>query len=307
MKVSFHTSLIWAISFLMAACGGKKEDTGQNTGKLYIVATTGMIKDAVVHIAGEYADVDGLMGPGVDPHLYRATPTDLQRLRKADIVFYNGLHLEGNMIEVLEKLGRQQKVFAVADGIPHDRLINFNAQTHDPHIWFDVSIWMEAVKQVGKKLAEVDPAHADIYQERLADYLSELQQAHEKAKEEIATIPIESRVLVTAHDAFTYFGRAYNIEVRGLQGISTLSEFGLKDISALVNFISERKVKAVFVESSVPPKSLEAVVSGCEGKGHHVKIGGTLFSDAMGADNTPEGSYLGMFQYNVKAIVNSLK
>ena len=287
------------------SCSSQNEE--QANDKLYIVATTSMIADAIANIVQDSAVVEGLMGPGVDPHLYKATRSDLTKLREADIIFYNGIHLEGKMGDILAKLASQKPVFAVGDGIPEDRLITLTGDTHDPHIWFDVSLWKEGVAYIGQQLAAEDSTHAAFYRKNTAAYTQKLAELHQWTQAEIATIPEASRVLITAHDAFNYFGRAYDIEVKGLQGISTVSEFGLKDVSNLVSFISDRSIKAVFVESSVPTRSLEAVVSGVKERGHDVKIGGTLYSDAMGEAGTDAGNYVGMVRANVNTITSSLK
>jgi manganese/zinc/iron transport system substrate-binding protein len=268
-----------------------------------------MIQDAVANIAGEHADVVALMGPGVDPHLYKATHGDLERLTSADIIFYNGLHLEGKMGEIFEKLGRIKPVVAVAEKIPEEMLRKVPGfqGAYDPHIWFDVKLWAEAVKGISTFLQEYDSSHREEYRQRGEAYLKKLDSLHAAVTNSLQDIPATQRVLITAHDAFGYFGDAYKIEVRGLQGISTLSEFGLRDVTDLVNFIISRKVKAIFVETSVSQKSIEAVLQGCREKGWNVKIGGTLFSDAMGNAGTPEGSYVGMVNANVRKIVESLK
>ncbi|MFP4088800.1 MAG: metal ABC transporter solute-binding protein, Zn/Mn family [Cyclobacteriaceae bacterium] len=301
--------IIWLSYFsllLLAGCSGQEEQA--DDGKLKIVCTTGMIGDALQNIVGDKAEVISLMGPGVDPHLYKATQGDLNALTSADVIFYNGLHLEGKMGEVLEKLGRQKKVVALAEALPSDKLINTTnyAGAYDPHIWFDVALWSEAVAYAAEKMYTLDTMHAEQYQSNTEAYLQQLDSLHTEVKSQIAAIPAERRVLITAHDAFTYFGEAYEIEVRGLQGISTISEYGLRDISDLVNFIVDRGIKAVFVESSVPAKSLEAVVEGCRKRGHEVSIGGTLYSDAMGAEGTPEGTYIGMVKKNVETIKQAL-
>lgn len=294
--------------FFLPGCTGG-EESASDDGRLRIACTTGMIADAVQHVAGDRAIVNSLMGPGVDPHLYKATQGDLRRLTDADIIFYNGLHLEGKMGEILEKVGRMKPVIAVAESIPESQLINTTAfaGAHDPHLWFDVALWSEVVAYIGETMQQQDTSHADQYRENALHYQEELRQLHGRVREQIATIPASQRVMITAHDAFAYFGRAYDIEVRGLQGISTVSEYGLKDVAELVDFIVERKIRAVFVESSVPPKALEAVVEGCAASGHEVRIGGTLFSDAMGEEGTPEGTYTGMVEHNVRTIVGSLK
>ncbi len=287
------------------ACNNNaSEENGQS---LYIVTTTSMIRDAVENVVGDLAKVEGLMGPGVDPHLYKATTGDLESLRNADIIFYNGLYLEGKMSDILEKVARTKPVYAVGKSIPESQLLKGDIYAVDPHIWFDVSLWKNVVTNIREKMAEEDPENADTYKTNAANYVQKLEALHEDVKTQIATIPAERRVLITAHDAFAYFGRAYDIEVKGLQGISTVSEFGLKDVSELVAFITDNKIKAVFVESSVPAKSLEAVVSGSQDRGHTVSIGGTLYSDAMGAAGTAAGTYVGMVQSNVNTIVNALK
>lgn len=296
-------------SFLVIGCQQRQPNERDPGEKIKIVATTGMIGDAVENIAGEHADVVALMGPGVDPHLYKATHGDLERLTEADIIFYNGLHLEGKMGEVFEKLARQKPVVAVAEKIPEDRLRNVPGfqGAYDPHIWFDVRLWKEAVQAVSTYLQTYDSAHRQDYQANGERYLRQLDSLDQAVRKTMEEIPATQRVLITAHDAFGYFGDAYGIEVRGLQGISTLSEFGLRDVTELVDFIISRKVKAIFVETSVSQKSIEAVVEGSQQKGWNVKIGGNLFSDAMGAAGTPEGTYLGMVHANVKAIVDALK
>jgi manganese/zinc/iron transport system substrate-binding protein len=293
----------------LVSCQQKAQHQRVAGGKIKIVATTGMIADAVENIAGEHADVIALMGPGVDPHLYKATQGDLRRLTDAHVIFYNGLHLEGKMGEVFEKLGRMKPVIAVGEEIPKERLrkvAGFQG-AYDPHIWFDVNVWKEAVGAISHFLEEYDTAHRRDYESRSKKYLEQLDSLDSAVRESIMEIPATQRVLITAHDAFGYFGDAYEIEVRGLQGISTLSEFGLRDVTDLVDYILERQVKAIFVETSVSGKSIEAVVEGCKEKGWDVKIGGRLFSDAMGAAGTPEGTYIGMVHANVKTIAESLK
>ena len=304
----YRTILFFSLILLFGlGCGAP--DSTEEPHQLKIVCTTGMIADAVATIAGEEASVSALMGPGVDPHLYKASQGDLQRLSQADLIFYNGLHLEGKMGEILQKVGKRKPVIGVSDALARDRLLKLAAaaDAYDPHIWFDVALWSEAVSHIGVSLEQLDTVHAAVYRERTAAYLDSLLQLDAWVRGQMASISPEQRVLITAHDAFAYFGRAYGVEVRGLQGISTVSEYGLKDVSDLVEFISGRKINAVFVESSVPAKSLEAVVEGCEKRGHPVRIGGTLYSDALGEAGTPEGAYLGMVRANVRTIVQALK
>ncbi len=293
---------------LLIQCSHPPSENDKNKKNL-VVATTGMIADIVKQVGGEQIDVLGLMGPGVDPHLYKATQRDLRLLRDAKLVFYNGLHLEGKMGEVLESFSREKPVFAIGDEIDKSYLISVDEQTGsiDPHIWFDVSLWASTIDIVVEKLKSHFPEHANNFQMRADAYRDSLKNLHAWVHEQVSSIPIESRIMITAHDAFSYFGKAYEIEVKGLQGISTVAEFGLKDRQDLVNLIVSQKIKSVFVETSVSSKSLEAVISDCKQRDWEVKIGGTLFSDAMGKAGTPEGTYMGMVRSNVKTIVAGLK
>lgn len=287
-----------------AGAGGSADATG----KLRVVCTTGMVADLARQVGGERANVVQLMGEGVDPHLYRASTADMRALRQADIVFYTGLHLEGRMVEVLENPGANVISVAVTSAIERDRLTRppeFEGQ-YDPHVWFDVSLWMKAVEAVRDGYIRKDPEGREAYEAAAAKTLEEMRALDAWCREQIASIPADRRLLVTAHDAFGYFGRAYGIEVHAIQGISTESEASVKDINNLVDLIVARKVPAVFIESSVPRKTIEALVEGCRARGHEVRIGGELFSDAMGAPGTPEGTYAGMVRHNVNAIVRAL-
>jgi manganese/zinc/iron transport system substrate-binding protein len=305
----FKVVLIVSVCSLIVACSTKQSEQSTSPVRPRIVVTTGMIEDAVKHIVGDAAQVQALMGTGIDPHLYKATQGDLAKLSSATIIMLNGLHLEGKMSEVLEKLATQKPVIPIANGIPRQQLrsIGQAADALDPHIWFDVALWKTGVQFLADTLAVLLPEQAAAIKERSKAYTGRLDSLDHYVRTQIASIPATQRVLITAHDAFGYFGRAYSIEVRALQGISTVSEFGLQDVAQLVDFITQRKIKAVFVESSVPKRSLEAVVAGCQAKGHTVTIGGTLFSDAMGTAGTPEGTYEGMVKANVDAIVSALR
>lgn len=293
-------------ALLVAAGCGKGTDTPAG-GSLQVTVTTGMIADVVRNVGGEHVAVTALMGPGVDPHLYKASEGDIGKLSAASIIFYNGLHLEGRMADVLVKMARNKPTVAVAEAIPEGDLMMTEDGAEDPHIWFDVKLWMKTVSVVRDELSKLDPANKEAYAANAAAYLKELEAVDIYAREQLAAIPTGQRVLVTAHDAFGYFGRAYQVEVMGLQGISTAAEYGLSDVQALVDLLVQRKIKAVFVESSVPKRSIEALVQGAQAKGHTVAIGGELFSDAMGAGGTPEGSYIGMVRHNVDTIVKALK
>ncbi|MHA7965713.1 metal ABC transporter solute-binding protein, Zn/Mn family [Paenibacillus sp. CAU 1782] len=297
----------------LAACsgnGGSGEQNGE-PGKLKVTATTGMIADAVANVGGEHVSVTGLMGPGIDPHLYKASQGDVRKLDGADIIFYNGLHLEGKMGEIFERLEQRKPVVAVSSNIDEALLHGDPAAkgeaVHDPHIWFNVKLWMSAVETIRDELSEKDPQNASSYEQNAASYLSKLEELDQYAREQIAQIPEKSRILVTAHDAFGYFGEAYGLQVTGLQGMNTMSEYGSKDVSELRDFLVANEIKAVFIESSVSSKSIQSVIEGARTLGHEVSIGGELFSDAMGDEGTVEGTYLGMVRHNVDTIVEALK
>lgn len=285
---------------------------GSSADALRVVCTTGQVADLVANVGGAHVSVESLMGPGVDPHLYRPTPGDLAKLNLADLIFYNGLHLEGRLSDVLESLGRKKPVFAVSASLEAEnpsrlRATSEFAGNYDPHIWFDAALWADCAREVAAVLSEHDPAHADDYQQNAEQYAAELQALADECRERIAEIPERSRVLVTAHDAFGYFGEAYGMEVHALQGISTLDEADLQNINELVDLLVERGIKAIFVESSVPPKNIESLKQGCAARGHQVAIGGELYSDALGPAGTPEGTYIGMMRYNVNTIVEALR
>jgi manganese/zinc/iron transport system substrate-binding protein len=304
--------LCWLIAVLLLASGCQQVvagDTGDlGSRQIRVVTTVGMITDIVQIVGGDRVQVKGLMGPGIDPHSYKASEGNVIDLAGADVVFYNGLHLEAKMAEVFEKMGDRIKTAQVTRGIPEDRLLSppeFEGQ-HDPHVWFDVTLWIEAVKQVEKSLSEMDPEHAAGYRARAQAYQQELAALHAYALEQTARVPPEQRVLITAHDAFNYFGRAYSFEVRGLQGISTATEAGAGDVKALADFIVERRIPAIFVESSVPLRNVEALQAAVQARGFEVRIGGELFSDAMGDEGSVEGTYSGMVRHNLDTIVGAL-
>jgi manganese/zinc/iron transport system substrate-binding protein len=303
--------VIACLALLALGCGSSETTSGSGAsdGKLVVTATIGMIADVTREIAGDHAEVRGLMGPGVDPHLYKATQGDLKKLTEADLILYNGLHLEGKMADVLVQMAQRVRTVQVTDAIPPELLREppeFAGQ-YDPHVWFDVQLWSRAADRIAEALAEADPENGAEYRRNADAYMEQLKELDAYVRERVATIPKAQRVLVTAHDAFGYFGSAYDIEVMGLQGISTAAEYGLQDLTRMVDVIVERNVKAVFVESSVSPKSIEALVRGVEDKGGTIRIGGELFSDAMGEAGTPEGTYIGMVRHNVDTIVDALQ
>lgn len=271
-----------------------------------IVTTTGMIADIVENIGGDSVKVTPLMGTGVDPHLYKATQGDLRKLTGAEIIFFNGLYLEGKMQDIFEKMARNKPVIPVADTIPESQLI-FHGEVADPHVWFDVQLWSKAAKKVLDSLIEFDPENQALFEKNAAVYFKELAALDEWTAQQIKSIPAKQRMLITAHDAFGYFGIAYGLEVRGLQGVSTAAEFGLQDIKILKDLIVANNIKAVFSESSVSPRFIESLVKGVKAEGHDLALGGELYSDAMGLKGTPEGNYIGMVKHNVNTIVNALK
>lgn len=280
--------------------------TYQGKGPIKIVCTTGMVADLVKNIAGDRAQVTHLMGAGVDPHLYKSSPDDAAELGQADMVFYSGLHLEGKMTELFEDLGKTKPVIGVAEKIEHAKLLE-DGGLHDPHVWFDVMLWQLAATRVVDALIGFDPAHKPEYEQRHIEFSAKLMGLNTFCQEELKKIPAERRVLVTAHDAFRYFGKAYDIDVRGIQGVSTDSEAAVKQINDLVDFLVQKKIKAIFVETSVPKEHVRSLLEGCKAKNHEVVIGGELFSDAMGEDGTPEGTYEGMIRHNVNTIVKALQ
>ncbi len=299
-----------ALLVILAACSpAQAVQSPLEDGTINVVATIGMIADVAQNVGGERVEVNGLMGPGTDPHLYRASEGDVRRLSDADIIFFNGLYLEARMGEVLEQMGRQGKTtVAVAERIDESLLLASPdyEDSYDPHVWFDVELWMTVVEVIRDTYAEVDPGSAALYEANAAAYLEELEALHAYVLEQAGTVPEAQRVLVTAHDAFGYFGEAYGFEVLGLQGISTEAEAGTADVQELAAFIADNEIRAIFVESSVPVRNIEAVQAAVRARGFEVEIGGELFSDAMGDEGTVEGTYIGMVRHNIDTIVGAL-
>ena len=298
------------ILIILASFYSCKQESKDPNQKLQVVTTTTMITDLVQNIGGDLISIEGLMGSGVDPHLYKASEGDVTKLTNADVIFYNGLHLEGKLVEIFEKMGSQNiKTIAVGEVLDKNILIgsDYFASNYDPHIWFSISNWKKVTSFTINKLKELDPKNAVAYEKNGALYLAKLDLLETELKTTISTLPKEKRILVTAHDAFSYFGKEYDFNVVGLQGLSTATEAGVQDVQKLANFIIENKVKAIFVETSVPKRTIEALQAAVESKDHKVVIGGALYSDALGNPRTEEGTYIGMFKYNVHTIINSLK
>lgn len=289
------------------ACTGPSKT---ETGKLNVVTTTSMITDLTQNIGGDLITIEGLMGSGVDPHLYKASEGDVSKLVNADLIFYNGLHLEGKLVEVFEKMQSQKlKTVAIAETLDKSTLIgsDYFQSNYDPHIWFDIDYWIQAGAYITSELQLIDPNNAHLYEKNWHIYLEKLTVLKSDITTIIETLPREKRILVTAHDAFNYFGKAFEFEVVGLQGLSTATEAGVQDVQKLSEFIIEKNVNAIFVESSVPKRTIEALQAAVKSKGKNVEIGGVLYSDALGNKGTYEGTYIGMFEYNVKTIVNALR
>jgi manganese/zinc/iron transport system substrate-binding protein len=312
-----HLSRLFIFALLLlgiTACGRGNDSPTQATGSdpgdgpLRVVATIGQITDIARIVGGDHVQVVGLMGPGIDPHLYVASESDVDTLQQADIIFYNGLFLEAQMAEVLEQLGDRKTVTAVAEAIDPTDLLDWAQyeDQYDPHVWFDVTLWMQAVEAVRDTYIAEDPDNAADYEANTEAYLAELEELHAYVQEQAGRVPADQRVLITAHDAFHYFGRAYHFEVRGLQGISTATEAGTADVRDLANFIVERQIPAIFVETSVPARNIEALQAAVASQGYEVEIGGHLYSDAMGDAESGADSYILMVRHNIDTIVNAL-
>jgi len=275
---------------------------------LNIVATTGMIADAVRQVGGERVAVTSLMGPGVDPHTYRQTRSDIAAMTKADAVFWHGLYLEAQLEEFLHNLAKRKPVVALAETLPKDKLLgdDQNSGRYDPHVWMNPRLWKGVVEAVRDQLIKLDAAGEALFKANADKHLADVDALATYSDKAFASVPETARVLITAHDAFNYFGKAYNYEVLGIQGISTESEAGLKQIETLVKTIVTVKIKAIFIESSVSDRNVRALIEGAAAKGHKVVIGGELFSDAMGAPGTYEGTYIGMIDHNATVITRAL-
>jgi manganese/zinc/iron transport system substrate-binding protein len=312
MKKTFYLTIFFSLFLASCQDAPKKqalENKKEKESPFSVVTTTGMITDIVAKVAGDRASVQGLIGSGVDPHLYKPTRSDIVSLNSAKIIFYNGLLLEGKLTDALNRISESGvKVVAVTESLDPSFLLSppeFSGH-YDPHVWMNPQAWIKAVEVIKNTLINFDKEGEALYQKNADELTKKLEELDLRCEKAILTIPKESRLLVTAHDAFNYFGKRYDFEVVGIQGISTESEAGVKDIEKIVNLIVEKKVKAVFVESSVPKKNIEALIEGGKARGHNLLIGGELFSDAMGEPGTYEGTYLGMIDHNVSTIVKAL-
>lgn len=311
MRRCLYTGIL-LLSVVVGACMEAAEDgldESSNDAPYQIVATVGMVGDIAAHVAGDRATVDVIMGPGVDPHLYTPTRDDVAEMMNADVIFYGGLLLEGRMTDTLIAVARSKAVYAVTELIGEDYLIEIQGH-HDPHVWMDVSAWSKAVEAVADALAEFNRPDAAYYRRNAEAYRKELASLHAYGRERIGTIPASSSgnepLMITSHDAFNYFGQAYGLDVQGVQGLSTESEAGLKQINDLIDLIVARKLPAVFVETSVSPQNIQALIEGARARGHEVEIGGELYSDAMGPKGSYEGTYMGMLDHNITTVTRAL-
>ena len=290
---------------LVLGCANNKKDNG----KLNVVVTTTILTDLVQNIGGDLINLQGLVGAGVDPHLYKASEGDVSKLFNADVIFYNGLHLEGKLVAIFEKMEAEKTTVALGDFLPKEGLISsdYFASNYDPHVWFNIQYFKEFSDQVTTVLSTKDPKNKERYQANNIAFQQELDLLQTTVENKIASLDPQKRILITAHDAFNYFGKNYGFKVVGLQGLSTATEAGVQDVQQLSEYIIEHKVKAIFVESSVPRRTIEALEAAVLSKGHQVSVGGSLYSDALGDVGSVEGTYIGMFLYNVKTIVNALQ
>ena len=307
---------LWLVGLLVLTVGcTRTADSGGaadfSDRKMKVVVTTNVIGDLVRQVAGDAVDLTTLMGPGVDPHLYRASEGDVQTMAAADLVLYNGLHLEGKMTDVFGQMNKRSvPTSALAEAAVPDSLLipsSEYASSYDPHVWFDVELWRRVTQHVGEVLAARDTAHAALYRRNAEAYAQRLDSLDRYVTAQAERVPPDRRVLITSHDAFRYLGRAYNIDVRGLQGISTATEAGTQDVQTLADFVAKRKIPALFVESSVSPRGIEAVQKAVEARGFEVTVGGTLYGDALGDRGTPTGTYVGALRHNIDTIVEGLR
>ncbi|WP_062048981.1 metal ABC transporter solute-binding protein, Zn/Mn family [Bacillus sp. JCM 19034] len=276
------------------------------TEVITVVTTIAQIGEPLSVIGGDAVEVESLMGPSVDPHLYNPTQSDIATLDRADLIFYNGLDLEVNMVQIFDSIAQEKPVLAIGDVIPADQLLEEEPGVVDPHIWFDIDLWQQALESAVEELKEYSPDNAELFEENKQEYFSQLDELNEEAAEKLTSIPEEHRMLVTAHDAFGYFGEKFSMEVIGLQGLSTEDEIGVSDINETIAIIKEYQIPAIFIESSIDDRSIQSVIEGAASEGVEVELGGELFSDAMGVAGTEEGTYIGMYRHNVETIYTAL-
>lgn len=318
-SITLPVLLCFAAPLLLSGCGARSDSSRPDPddalfpggGKIRIVATTGQVGDAVRNVAGDRAEVTVMMGPGNDPHLYKELPSDIKKLDAADFIVFNGLHLEGTLAETLERLGRRKPVFAMSEKLEAEkdpRLIYPSdfAGLADPHIWHDAAIWADCVTALGERLAKYDPPHADQYRQNAQAYREQILALDEEVRKQIDSIPPDLKLLVTAHDAFAYYSKTYGLESVGLKGVSTEDEVDLQHMQQVAQLVIDRKLPAVFVETSVADRIMQALIEPCRKAGHEVRIGSALYSDALGKPESGADNYLGMIRANTRSIVEGL-
>lgn len=302
-----HMKHLWILAFLLFfSC---KFENPEQREKPLIVATTSIMADGVRNLVGENAEVVALMPAGVDPHLYKASVRDLDLLQNADLVIYHGLFLEGKMTEIFEKLAFSKSLINASETLPSELLLRSGPEAHsvDPHIWFDVNLWSKAMEHTASEIIKWKPEWKSAIEANSTNYQRQLAELNQEIQIKVNELRSANQALITAHDAFAYFGKAYKLEVQGLQGLSTLSEPGLRDLTGLVQFIVDRNIQAVFAEQTISPKAIEAVVAGCANQNHTIVMAGPLYTDSLDAPGTPAGTYIGMVRTNVQVIFENLK
>lgn len=304
-KLNLGLLMALGLSLVLSACGSAEADS-EESHKIKVVTTIGQIAEPISIIGGDRVHVVSLMGPGVDPHLYNATQGDIKKLANGDVIFYSGHHLEGKMGEIFEHISKTRPVLGITEGIPEEQLLTDAAGAIDPHIWFDVDLWKQGLQAATEELKKFSPEDADYFENNKTTYFAQLDELKRESQEQLSQISKEKRVLVTAHDAFGYLGRMVDMKVVGLQGLSTEAEIGISNIQTTIDLLVEYQIPAVFVESSINKSSITAVMEGASSAGLDVKLGGELFSDAMGARDTTEGTYIGMYKHNVEVIYQAL-
>lgn len=302
--------LFISIGLICALVSCRLEEDQENNQlhhTMHVVTTTGIIEDCVEQIVGDSMEVSAIMGPGTDPHIYKPTPGDIEMMDEADVIIANGLHLEGKMAEMLEKYSKEKPVIWVADGVNKKDIIKSAdfSDANDPHIWFDTEMWMDGMRYVTEELGKIDTASKSYFRKNYKAYQEKVAEVDRWIHQQLDSIAVHT--LITSHDAFSYFGRTYQMEVKGIQGISTLSEVGLKEISDMVDYIISNQIKAIFIETSTSDKTAQSIVDGCAAKGYKVAIKGPLYSDALGEPDSEAGTYIGMIKANVTTIVEGLK
>ncbi|WP_163539145.1 zinc ABC transporter substrate-binding protein [Gracilibacillus sp. YIM 98692] len=308
-KKNWIYGIVVACTLLVGAGCSESETTNneqEETENIKVVTTIAQIGEPLSVIGGDLIEVESIMGPSVDPHLYNPTQSDITTIEKADLIFYNGLDLEVNMVEIFDEIAETKPVLAIGDTLSEDQLLEEESGVVDPHIWFDIELWQQALEAAVEELKEYSPDNAELLEKNKQDYFAELDELNTMAVEKLATIPEEQRTLVTAHDAFGYFGNKFSMQVIGLQGLSTEDEIGVSDINETIAIIKEYQIPAIFVESSIDDRSIQSVIEGAASEGVQVELGGELFSDAMGEAGTEEGTYIGMYRHNVETIFSAL-